>query len=330
MAELRNNLITGEWVIVAEERAKRPEDFIHPKERLEVPAHVSTCPFCPGNEAMTQGMTLCLPTVGPWQVRSVANRYPALSPTGTAKRCGSELGQLVEGTGCHEVIVETPRHDLSMAQLPLDHLTLVLTVYRERMRAIYEDPRVEHVIVFRNHGPTAGTSLEHPHSQVVGTPVVPGQLRARIEDALRFWGDCGRCIGCHCLEEEVAAGTRVVASNDTFVAFVPWAALSPFHIWVFPRRHHAYFGDIADEELAGLAAVLKETLLRLHVGLDDPDYNLVIRSASPSERAVRYFHWYVSIVPRLARAAGFELGTGMFINTAPPDESAAFLRALKV
>ncbi len=330
MAELRYNLVTGEWVIVASERAKRPEDFVHPRERKALPAWSATCPFCPGNERHTPDVALALPAEGPWQVRSVPNRYPALAPTGTAARQGHGYTQTVEGTGRHEVIVETPAHDQSLALLPVEGVALVLEVYRARMRALYEDPRIEHVIVFRNHGPSAGTSLEHPHSQVVGTPVVPGQVRGRLEEALRYFGDSGRCVGCHALAEELADGRRVVASSPGFVAFVPFAALSAFHLWVFPRRHSAYFGDLADSELLDLAGVLKETLLRLRLALDDPDFNLVIRSASPSERAVRYFHWYLSIVPRLSRAAGFELGTGMFINTAQPEASAAFLRQAEI
>jgi UDPglucose--hexose-1-phosphate uridylyltransferase len=258
----------------------------------------------------------------------VLNRYPALRPEGRAARSGTGSRQTVEGTGQHEVIVEAREHDTSLAQLPVEQVAMVLTAYRERTRRLYEDPRIEHVIVFRNHGPGAGTSLEHPHSQAVGTPVVPGQVRTRMEAALHFFGDSGRCLFCHCLEEELEEGSRVVASSPGFVAFVPFAALSPFHLWVFPRRHNAYFGDLDAVELADLAEVLKRTLLLLRSGLDDPDFNLVIRSFAPNERSVRYLHWYLSIVPRMSRAAGFELGTGMFINTSVPEECAAFLRSV--
>jgi UDPglucose--hexose-1-phosphate uridylyltransferase len=326
MPELRYNLITGEWVIVAEERARRPEDFARAKQQRAPREHSPTCPFCPGNEANTPGTTLSLPADGPWLVRSVPNRYPALSPDGGAERCGAGYHQMVEGTGRHEVIIESPAHGSSLALLPVEHVALVLEAYRERTRAFYADPRIEHVIIFRNHGAGAGTSLEHPHSQVVGTPVVPGQVRTRLEEALRFFGDSGRCVFCHCLEEELTDASRIVAANPGFVAFVPFAALSPFHLWIFPRRHLAYFGDVEDGELAELAAILKETLLRLRGLLGDPDFNLVVRSVSPSEHLVRYFHWYVSIVPRLSNAAGFELGTGMFINTVQPEASARQLR----
>jgi UDPglucose--hexose-1-phosphate uridylyltransferase len=330
MAELRYNLITGEWVVVAQERAKRPEDFVHPKEHRQLPERSPTCPFCPGNEAQTPDETLRWPAGVEWQVRSVPNRYPALRPVGEAVRSGAGYRRTVEGTGRHEVIIEARQHHLSLAQLPVEQVNLVLAAYRERTRALYDDPRVEHVIVFSNHGPSAGTSLEHPHSQVVATPVVPGQVRTRLEEAMRYFGDCGECVFCHCLAEELADGSRVVVANRGFVAFVPFAALSPFHLWVFPRRHGAYFGDVDDSELSDLAAVLRETLLRLRLALDDPDFNFVIRSAAPSERSVRYVHWYLSIVPRLSRAAGFELGTGMFINTAVPEASARFLRDVRL
>ena len=328
MAQLRYNLITGEWVIIAEERARRPEDFKRTTANREAPVHSSTCPFCPGQEDQTPDPTFVMPADGPWLVRAVPNRYPALRPDGRAVRNGTGYRQTVEGTGEHEVIIEAREHHPSLALLPVEQVALVLTAYRERTRRLYEDPRIEHVIVFSNHGPAAGTSLEHPHSQIVGTPVVPGQVRTRIEAALHFFGDSGRCLFCHCLEEELAEGTRVVASSPGFVAFIPYAALSPFHLWIFPRRHSAHFGDLDGVEISDLAEVVKRTLLALRVGLDDPDFNLVIRSASPSERSVRYLHWYLSIVPRLSRAAGFELGTGMFINTAVPEECADFLRGV--
>jgi len=328
MAHLRYNLITGEWVIIAEERARRPEDFRQRRPPREVPEHSPSCPFCPGQEARTPDATLVLPADGPWLVRAVPNLYPALRPDGHAARSGTGSRQTVEGTGEHEVIIEAREHNASLAILPVEQVALVLLAYRERTRRLYEDPRIEHVIVFSNHGPGAGTSLEHPHSQIVGTPVVPGQVRIRMEKALHFFGDSGRCLFCHCLEEELEEGSRVVASSPGFVAFVPYAALSPFHLWVFPRRHNAYFGDLDDVEIADLAEVLKRTLLLLRSGLDDPDFNLVIRSSAPNERSVRYLHWYLSIVPRMSQAAGFELGTGMFINTSLPEECAAFLRGV--
>lgn len=327
MPEVRLNTITGDWVVIATERARRPEQFAQKRERKPLPEHSPGCPFCPGNEAQTPAATLAIDAPGGgWAVRSVPNKFSALVPEGEPTRRAEGHRTSMTGVGLHEVIIETPAHNLTTALLPVAQVERILEAYRRRFAAFYADPRIEHVILFKNHGEAAGTSLEHPHSQIVGTPVVPGQVRQRIEEALRHWGDLGACVYCRTLDDELADGSRVVAANASFVAFVPYAALSPFHVWIFPRQHRADFGSVSDAELADLAAILRDVLGRLYRGLEDPDFNYVIRSLSPNEGAVKYYHWYLSLVPRLNKAAGFELGTGMFINTALPEASAAFLR----
>jgi len=328
MSELRLNLITGEWVIIATERAKRPEEFRQAAAKRVLPPFSESCPFCPGHEDRTPAETLRIPDDGSWLVRAVPNKFSALSPEGDPTRHDAGLKTRLGGIGYHEVIIESPAHDASTALLPVAQVERVMAACRDRLRAFYREAAVEHVIIFKNHGEAAGTSLEHPHCQIVGTPVLPGQLRRRIEEAMRFWGDYASCLYCRTLADELAEGVRVVTENASFVAFVPYAALSPFHLWITPRRHAAHFGAVADSELADLAAILRDVLRRLHFGLGDPDFNWVIRSLSPEEGAVKYFHWYLSLVPRVSRAAGFELGTGMFINTALPEASAAFLRAV--
>jgi len=330
MPEIRLNPVTGDWVIIATERARRPEEFAHRREHPVLPTHSPSCPFCPGNEAMTPEETFRIPDGdGGWLVRSTPNRFPALTPEGELLHRHEDGHAIVSGVGRHEVIVETPRHDLGAALLPVSHLAAVLSAYQNRFLALYEDRRIEHVILFKNHGKGAGTSLQHSHSQIVGLPVMPVQLRNRLEEALRHWSDNGICVYCRCLSDELRQEVRVVAENASFVAFVPHAALSPFHQWVFPKRHSAFFGAVTRGEIAELAALLHDVLARLHFGLDDPDYNFVIRSLSPSDASVKHFHWYLSLIPRVSKAAGFELGTGMFINTALPEASAAFLRTVR-
>jgi len=330
MPEIRLNPVTGDWVIIATERARRPEEFAERRERPRPPEHAASCPFCPGNEAMTPAETLRIGSPGgAWEVRSVPNRFAALSPEGELERRRDGFRAVISGVGYHEVIVETPRHDLHAALLPTAQVGNVLLACQSRMRRFYEDRRIEHVIVFKNHGEAAGTSLQHPHSQIVAMPVMPVQLRNRLEAALHHWGDHGECLYCRCLAEELHDGARMVAENASFAAFVPHAATSPFHQWVFPKRHGAYFGEVTGSELADLAAILRDVLARLHAGLGDPDYNYVIRSLSPADATVKHFHWYLSLIPRVTRAAGFELGTGMFINTALPEASAAFLRGIR-
>ena len=329
MPEIRSNPVTGDWVIIATERARRPEEFTQKAAKPALPSFAPECPFCLGNESKTPAEQFRVPAPdGGWLVRAVPNRFAALTPEGTAERHANGFRTCLDGVGLHEVIIESPAHDVAMARLPVPHLERVLQAYRHRLRAFYKDRRIEHVILFKNHGEAAGTSLIHPHSQIVGMPVLPSQLRARLEQAMQHWGDVGECLYCRTLHEELRDGARVVAENASFAAFVPYAALSPFHVWVFPKHHGACFGDATDAHLTDLARVLHEVLLRLHVGLADPDYNFVIRSLSPQESALKYFHWYISLVPRVTKAAGFELGTGMFINTALPERSAEFLRGV--
>jgi len=331
MPEIRSNPVTGDWVIIATERARRPEEFTQKAHRAPLPPYAPECPFCPGNEDKTPKEQFRVPSPdGGWLVRSVPNRFAALTPEGNVERHVHGFRSFLDGVGLHEVIVETPAHNLTTALLPVAHVERILEAYRHRLRAFYEDRRIEHVIVFKNYGEAAGTSLTHPHSQIVGMPVLPNQLRARLEEAVRHWGNAGECLYCRTLHEELEDGTRVVAENDSFAAFVPYAALSPFHIWFFPKQHGACFGDATDAQLADLAAVLREVLARLHAGLQDPDYNYVIRSLSPQEGSVRYFHWYISLIPRVTKSAGFELGTGMFINTALPERSAEYLRGVAI
>ena len=331
MPEIRHNPITGDWVIIATERAKRPEEFVRPKERKVKPSFSPDCPFCPGNEDKSPGEMFRVEGAKEgWTVRSVPNKFSALIPVGNAARIENGIRKRIDGVGLHEVIIETPDHNGSLSRLPLSQVESILLAYQSRFLAFYQDERIKHVILFKNHGEAAGTSMEHPHSQIVGTPVVPGLIRIRVEEALRYYGNFGECLYCRSLRQELADGVRVVVENSSFAAFLPYAALSPFHLWIFPKRHGACFSNIAHGELEQLAVILKEVLLRVDVGLEDPDYNVIFRSLPPEEGSVKYFHWYLSIVPRVTRAAGFELGTGMFINTALPEKSAEFLRGIRL
>jgi UDPglucose--hexose-1-phosphate uridylyltransferase len=333
MSEVRMNMVTGDWVIIATERAKRPEEFTQAKEKRELPEYSPSCPFCPGNEEKTPGESFRVAdSETNWRVRVVRNKFSALDPDGEILKHRAGSKQYIPGVGLHEVIIETPKHNVTTALLSLEEIGDILVAYKERITAFYEDPRIEHVIIFKNHGQGAGTSLEHPHSQIVGTAVFPGQVMHRLEEAIKsyYYGNFGECLYCSMIREEMADGSRIVSENNSFVAFIPYAALSPFHLWVFPKRHNGYFGSISDTELSDLASLLKDVLLRLYRGLDNPDFNYMIRSLSPRETDSKFFHWYLAVIPRVSQMAGFELGTGMFINTALPEESAGFLRSVEI
>ncbi|MBI3670499.1 MAG: galactose-1-phosphate uridylyltransferase [Acidobacteria bacterium] len=324
---MRHNIVTREWVIIATERAKRPEEFAATGKRREAPvARVADCPFCPGNEAKTPPETYRVERHGAWQVRVVPNKFAALDAGAELTRRHDGLKRTISGAGIHEVIIETPDHRRTLPLLSELDFAEVLDTYQRRYNAITADPRVAHATLFKNHGERAGTSLEHPHAQIVGTPIIPPQVRDRMENALRFYDETGECIFCSLMADELLDGVRIVAQSKDFVAFIPFAALTPFHLWIYPLRHTASFSDATQEQLADLARLLRTVLRKVYFGLKNPDYNLSIRTPPHEARGLRYYHWYLSVIPRVTRIAGFEIGSGMFINTALPEKSAEFLR----
>jgi UDPglucose--hexose-1-phosphate uridylyltransferase len=331
MPELRHNVLTREWVIIATERAKRPEDFVKKrKEKKVIPAFVPTCPFCPGNEKMTPPETYVVPDTGSWRVRVTPNKFAALSYQGERRRSIQGIRRTVTGVGVHEVIVETPDHSKTTALLEDVQVETIIQTYLNRFTFASRDPRIEQVTLFKNHGEAAGTSLEHSHSQMIAAPVITAQHRDRLINALKHFDEFGECIFCRVLDQELKEGTRIVHESEHFVTFVQFAALSPFSMLIMPRRHMACFSEITDTEAADLARTLCRTLGKLYYGLEDPDFNYSIRTAPADNVGVKYYHWYVSIIPRLTKLAGFELGSGMFINVSLPEENASFLRGVKV
>ncbi|HAM35742.1 MAG TPA: galactose-1-phosphate uridylyltransferase [Elusimicrobia bacterium] len=330
MPELRQNLATKEWVIIATERALRPEDFhSQRKPRPALPERLESCPFCPGNEARTGEDLFSLNGPRGWRVRAVRNKFPALIPDARLDGPTEGLYRRLAGLGRHEVIIESPSHSEHLAHMAPENARQVFFAYRERFRAAQQDPHVALTLVFKNHGEGAGTSLEHPHSQIIGSSVVPANIRHRMDEAEKYHAKNGSCVFCDMIEEELKQKLRILADTRFFTAFVLFAALSPFHIWILPKRHTASFGEAGDDELADLSGVMQVLLRKLYSGLGDPDYNFVIQSCPQDRGETKPFHWYLSLVVRLSKAAGFELGSGMFINTSLPERSAAFLNSLK-
>jgi UDPglucose--hexose-1-phosphate uridylyltransferase len=327
MAEIRRNLITGESVIVAPGRAGRPNDF-QPSARAprDRPPHRPDCPFCPGNEAATPTVTWSFPP-DVWRVRAFPNKFSVLSAQGDVWRRAEGLRVTAAAVGPQEVVCETRRHDLTLSRLPDGEVADVVRAWFARFVAFHADPRVAFVSLFKNHGPSAGTSLEHAHSQLVGLPLVPAEFERRAAEAARHLASEGVCLFCRTLEDELSDGARIVHASPRFVAFVPWAALSPYHLWIFPRRHTGSFAAADGEELAELGAHLRAVLAAIDRALGDPDYNLVVQSAPPAAAASGALHWYLSVVPRVTTRAGFELGTAMYVNPSLPEESAARLRS---
>lgn len=330
MPELRLNLITREWVIIQCERARKPEEFAQRRERKYQPEHLDSCPFCPGNEQKTPGELVRIPSDGSWRVRVIPNKYAALLEEGDLLRTNEGHKHLVTGVGRHEVIVESPVHNMSTALFEIEQLTTILEMYKSRLVEAYKDDRVEHVIIFKNHGPSSGTSILHPHSQLIGIPITPIGIRNRMDEAMRFFDNTGECLLCAILKEDLAEGRRVVHETERFAAVIPYAALSPFHTWIVPKWHTASLADCSGDDMKELAGVLKATLHKFYHALDDPDYNYMIFTRGPFRYRSEYVHWYISIIPRVAPAAGFELGSGIYINHAIPEDVAEYLRSVKV
>jgi UDPglucose--hexose-1-phosphate uridylyltransferase len=325
--ELRQNMATKEWVVIATERAKRPEQFVVESGELteERPQWDAKCPFCPGNEEPSLEIER-IPAEGPWQVRVIRNKFAALDRDGERTRSFDGVNRRMSGVGYHEVLVESPLHNTCPGLEPPEVVALMMKTFQRRGRVLAKDPRIEHLIYFKNHGERAGTSLAHPHTQMIGLPMVPQDIRARTEEARRYFDDTGECVFCRMVADELKDGSRIVEETDRFAAFVPFAAPSPFHTWIVPRRHEPSFLAATEEEMDDLGRVLRRVLGRLYEGLHDPDYNYVIRSSPVDDAGQDHLHWYVTLIPRVTRTAGFELGSGMYINTALPEASAAFLR----
>ncbi len=329
MSELRQNLATKEWVIIASERAKRPHEFVEPGRMAcgEGPTWEATCPFCPGNEEVELEVTR-VPEIGPWQVRIVGNRYPALSDTAALEREYNGLVRRISGTGYHEVIVESPLHNTCMALQTPAAVARTFRTFIDRAWAIQRDPRIEYILFFKNHGRQAGASLRHPHAQMMALPMVPNEVRVRADQARMHFDEVGTCAYCEMLQHERADGRRIILESEHFVAFTPYASVSPFHIWIVPTNHVASFFHADTAEIDDLGEIMHAVMRRLYVGLNNPDYNYVIRSAPVRDLGSPYLHWYITVIPRISLAAGFELGSGIYINPSLPEECAQYLRAV--
>jgi UDPglucose--hexose-1-phosphate uridylyltransferase len=332
MPELRQNLATKEWVIISTDRAKRPQAYAQPEHYVlthEQVLHDLTCPFCVTNEELDLE-TARWPSFGPWQVRAVVNKFPALMQQEELSRTFDGASRRISGVGYHEIVIEHPHHNTTLALMTAVEIEAVLEMYYNRGWDIRNDPRIRQIVYFKNHGEVAGASLVHPHSQIIGLPVVPNNIRQRTEEARRYFDDTGECVFCVMTTSEREKWERLVSVTEHFVAFVLYAAPTPFNIWIMPKRHSVSFMYTTLEERSDLAQILRVVLQKLYQGLNDPAFNLVVRSAPVKEMGNDYLHWHLEIVPRLSQTAGFELGSGMFINPTFPEECAAFLRGVVV
>lgn len=332
MSEFRQDKATREWIVIATERAQRPHEFRVKRSSVDPTAAHGLCAFCPGNEAMTPPEFMAYRQGGQangpgWWIRVVPNKYPALTPERSLDRWVSEgFFRKMDGVGRHEVIIDGPHHDRPLPLMDDPQAEEILWVYRERFLALQEDARVKLIIIFKNHGMEAGSSIQHPHSQLIATSVVPLNIRNKLYEAARYYDEHGRCVYCDMVREELRDGGRVVMENEAFVVYHPFASRVPFETWIVPKAHEACFAMISPDESKAFARTLKATWLRLYQTLNDPDLNYVLHTRRSMYEVSESYHWHLQIIPHFTTAAGFELGSGIYINTALPEETAAFLR----
>ncbi|HEX5415796.1 MAG TPA: galactose-1-phosphate uridylyltransferase [Chloroflexota bacterium] len=339
MSQLRQDPVTGSWVAIATERAKRPTSF----QRAPVSAgsNVSPtgkpCPFCEGHEAETPPELQAIrpagsaPNTPGWYVRVVPNLYPAFAPSDQRAVVAEEgIYRVMAGIGEHEVIVLSPSHTGGLDTLSDAALLRVVQTYVSRYQTLCTRESLQYLMIISNHGREAGASLAHPHSQLLGLPIIPPAVQAEIDGVARYRDACGRCIYCEIVRYELASGTRVVYTNDDFLVYAPFAGRLPFETSIIPRWHAGRFEAMTLGQQRSFADTLHNLARRASLGLGDPPYNLYIHTAPCHVGPDFDYHWHLEFLPRLTIQAGFEWGSGIMINTVAPEDAAAFLRDVKV
>ena len=332
MPDLRKDPIVGRWVIIAKNRAKRPHDLA---DGSALRPRSSFCPFCEGHESHTPGEIVAYRHTGThrdrpgWRVRVVPNKFPALEIEGDLNKRGQGIYDMMRGVGAHEVIIESPKHLVSSTDLDHENLREVLWMCRDRLLDLKKDPRLVYGMIFKNVGAAAGASLEHTHSQLIVTPIVPINVVEEINGSQEFYRYRGRCVFCDMVEQEVVFEKRLVLDSPHFVAFCPFAARFPFETWIVPTGHASHYETLTRDASDELARVLKRVLEKIETALDRPAYNYIVHTAPFDTQSLAHYHWHIEIIPRVTKTAGFEWGTGFYINPVPPEESATFLRGLE-
>ncbi len=343
MAELRYDILSGEYAIIATERAKRPSDFkAAQKHQSEGPERDPKCPFCPGNERMTPPEVYAIreesgPDQAGWTLRIVPNKFPALVPGESVSEqdLDTAMASLLNhpgpnhasmywempALGGHEVVVESPKHDGTLGSYDSSHTGAILEALKSRTLSLYDRKEVKYVQVFRNTGAMGGASLAHPHFQIIALPVVPPRLVLEMSRFDAYQQATRRCLLCDLVEREVEKDLRVIVKTDDYVAFCPFASRHSFETCIAPRQHNQVFTLAGSETLKSLGEVMKTVFLGYETMFSSLPYNLVIHSAPPIGPNPKPYHWHIHVHPRLTVEAGLELGTGVQINPTPPEEA---------
>jgi UDPglucose--hexose-1-phosphate uridylyltransferase len=326
--ELRKDPITSRWVIIATDRAKRPSDF---NRQSVVIKGLRFCPFCPGNELRTPPEILAFRTKGGanepgWTTRVIPNKFPALRVEGATNPRAEGLYDKMNGIGAHEVIIESPEHFDTLSTMPQKRVEDLFWAFRERVLDLRRDVRLRSILLFKNHGEAAGGTLEHTHSQLIALPIVPRRVKEELDGSKQYFDYRDRCIYCDILSVEVETATRVVLETEHFVAICPYAARFPFETWIIPRMHNSHAETMTDAQIPDLAFTLQRVLRKVDSALENPPFNMILHSAPLQDTALAHYHWHIEIIPKVTHVAGFEWGSGFYLNPTPPEEAARFLR----
>jgi len=328
MPQLRKDPVVGRWVIISTERGKRPN---HNPKKSDSP-RPGPCPFCAGNEEVTPPEIAAYrpdgskPNMPGWTLRVVPNKFPALMIEGELDRRGDGVYDLMNGLGAHEVIIETPKHESNIGSLSEKQFEDVLWAYRDRILDLKKDKRFRYILIFKNQGAEAGATLEHTHSQLIALPIVPSNVIEELKGAMEYYKYKERCIYCDILRQELEDRGRIVSENDHFLVICPFAPRFPFETWILPKKHSPFFEHASKQEYLDLSRSLRETLIRLNRALNDPPFNYIIHSNPLEEPDNGHYHWHVEIMPKLTLVAGFEWGSGFYINPVTPEDAALSLR----
>ena len=325
MSQLRRDPITGRWIIVNYEKMINPEDFLF--EKIEKSNNIKECPFCQGNERMTPPeivahRSMGMPNSPGWTTRVVPNKYPALNTKGDLSKSGLGIFDRINGIGAHEVIIDIPEHVKDIADISDAQAEEVIWTYHARSNDLRKDPRFKYILIFRNYGRSAGASLEHPHSQLIALPIVPKRVNEELQSSHEYYNYKDRCAFCDMVTQELNDKERIVEENDYFVSFCPFVSRFPYEVWIMPKKHESHFASLQKEEVRPLGTILRNTMKKLKKLLNDPPYNYIIHTSPINGFEKEYYHWHIEIMPKLVNVAGFEWGSGFYVNPIPPEVAA--------
>jgi UDPglucose--hexose-1-phosphate uridylyltransferase len=333
MSELRRDPVVGRWVIVDTDHPNMPTDFEY---EAYTPKGVSNCPFCYGNESQTPPEIECIrdpstqPNTSGWQVRVVANKFPALQIEGDLDRRGVGIYDMSNGIGAHEVLIESPYHNKDIPDLMPEEVQNVITMCCRRARDLVKDKRLKYIMLFRNYGSAAGASMEHPHTQIVALPMIPKNAVEEITGAKNYFDYRERCIFCDIVRQERQEKARVIFENKYFISFCPFVSRFPFEMWIMPKEHSGRFCHMSAAEVPALAEILIESIGRIKKVFPNLSYNYIIHTSPVNgDGDVDYYHWHIEFMPKLTRVAGFEWGTGFYLDPTSPELAAKILKEVK-